>query len=231
MFTVKNHFHWKKLIYTNMKIKRFNESNEFEEIEDTLLDIYDLLGEPRKSEYKVGNKNGYTLSWPLGFQFDEFNGVDKLDKITKVFDTIKGIRSSQSRISGYDIEFKITHLLMVRLTPHSDEISDSYKFYIKQDGRVVLFSYGEIAKFLKDRGYRIKTVNVEEYNSGDNSMFTIKTDAPGEVCVQLATLVKNELEELSEDELDRPIIVTGYNNGIEFMPEEEKCYAELDRYN
>jgi len=159
-----------------MKIKRFNESSEFEEIEDTLLDIYDLLGEPTKDEYKVGSKTGYTLRWELGFQIDEFNGVDELDKITKVFDILKGIRSSQSRISGYDIEFKITHILIIRLTPHSDEVSDSYKFFI-------------------------------------------------------ATLVKNELEKLSEDELDRPIFVTGYNNGIEFVPEEEKCYVELDRYN
>ena len=214
-----------------MKIKRFNESSEFEEIEDTLLDIYDLLGEPTKDEYKVGSKTGYTLRWELGFQIDEFNGVDELDKITKVFDILKGIRSSQSRISGYDIEFKITHILIIRLTPHSDEVSDSYKFFIEQDGRMVLFSYGEIAKYLKDRGYRIKTVELEMYNHDDNSMFTVRTDAPGEVCVQLATLVKNELEKLSEDELDRPIFVTGYNNGIEFVPEEEKCYVELDRYN
>jgi len=214
-----------------MRLKRFNESVEFEEIEDTLLDIYDFLGEPRKEEYKVGDKNAYTLKWNLGFQVDEFNGVDKLEKITKVFDIIKSIRSSQSRISGYDIEFKITHQLIIRLTPHSDEISDSYKFFIKQDGRVVMFSYGEISKFLKDRGYRIRTADVDEYNSGDNSMFTVRTDAPGDVCVQLATLVNQELSLLSEDELDRRIFVTGYNNGIEFMPEEEKCYAELDRYN
>ena len=75
---------------------------------DTLLDIYDLLGDPRKEEYKVGDKTAYTLKWTLGFQVDEFNGVEELEKISKVFDIIKSIRSSQSRISGYDIEFKIT---------------------------------------------------------------------------------------------------------------------------
>lgn len=214
-----------------MRLKRFNESVEFEEIEDTLLDIYDFLGEPRKEEYKVGDKNAYTLKWNLGFQVDEFNGVDKLEKITKVFDIIKSIRSSQSRISGYDIEFKITHQLIIRLTPHSDEISDSYKFFIKQDGRVVMFSYGEISKFLKDRGYRIKDTDVEVYNLDDNSSVSISTDAPSEIMVELATMITTELEALDEDDYDRPVFVTGGTRSLSITPEEEKCYVELDRYN
>ena len=90
-----------------MKIKKFNESTEFEEIEDTLLDIYDLLGDPHKSEYNVGNKIAYTLSWDLGFTISEYNGSKELDLITEVFDVLKTIKSSQSRVLDYDVEFTI----------------------------------------------------------------------------------------------------------------------------
>lgn len=214
-----------------MKIKKFNESTEFEEIEDTLLDIYDLLGEPNKSEYNVGNKIAYTLSWDLGFTISEYNGSKELDLITKVFDVLKTIKSSQSRVLDYDVEFKLTSSLIVRLTPHSDEISSSYKFFIEQKWRSVFFSYGEIAKFLKDRGYRIKDTDVDEYNHGDNSSVSISTDAPGEVMVELATMITNELEALDNDTYDRPVFVTGGNGNLSITPEEEKCYAELDRYN
>jgi hypothetical protein len=215
-----------------MKIKRFNESTEFEDIEDTLLDIYDLLGEPNKSEYSVGNKIAYTLSWNLGFTISEYNGSKELDLITEVFDVLKTIKSSQSRVLDYDVEFKLTSCsLIVRLTPHSDEVSSSYKFFIKQNWRSVIFSYGEIAKFLKDRGYRIKNTDAEEYNSGDNSSVSISTDAPGEVMVELANMIYNELEALDNDTYDRPVFVTGGNGNLSITPEEEKCYAELDRYN
>lgn len=214
-----------------MKIKKFNESTEFEEIEDTLLEIYDLLGEPRKTDYNVGKKIAYTLSWDLGFTISEYNGSKELDLITKVFDVLKTIKSSQSRISDYDVEFKLTSSLIVRLTPHSDEVSSSYKFFIKQEWRSVVFSYGEIAKFLKDRGYRIKDTDVEEYNYGDNSSVSISTDAPGEVMVELATMISNELEALDNEDYDRSVFVTGGVNSLSITPEEEKCYVELDRYN
>jgi len=214
-----------------MKIKRFNESTEFEEIEDTLLDIYDLLGEPNKSEYSVGNKIAYTLSWDLGFTISEYNGSKELDLITKVFDVLKTIKSSQSRVLDYDVEFRLTSSLIVRLTPHSDEISSSYKFFIEQKWRSVIFSYGEIAKFLKDRGYKIKNTDIEEYNYGDNSSVSISTDAPGEVMTELATMISNELDALDDDDYDRPVFVTGGIGNLSITPEEEKCYAELDRYN
>jgi hypothetical protein len=214
-----------------MKIKRFNESTEFEEIEDTLLEIYDLLGEPNKSEYNVGKKIAYTLSWDLGFTISEYNGSKELDLITKIFDLLKTIKSSQSRVLDYDVEFRLTSSLIVRLTPHSDEISSSYKFFIEQKWRSVIFSYGEITKFLKDRGYKIKNTGIEEYNYGDNSSVSISTDAPGEVMTELATMISNELEALDDDDYDRPVFVTGGNGNLSITPEEEKCYAELDRYN
>lgn len=214
-----------------MKIKRFNESTEFEEIEDTLLEIYDLLGEPNKSEYSVGKKIAYTLSWDLGFTISEYNGSKELDLITKIFDLLKTIKSSQSRVLDYDVEFRLTSSLIVRLTPHSDEISSSYKFFIEQKWRSVIFSYGEITKFLKDRGYKIKNTGIEEYNYGDNSSVSISTDAPGEVMTELATMISNELEALDDDDYDRPVFVTGGNGNLSITPEEEKCYAELDRYN
>lgn len=214
-----------------MKIKKFNESSEFEEIEDTLLEIYDLLGDPNKSEYSVGNKMAYTLSWKLGFTISDYNGSKELEVMSKVFDVLKTIKSSQARVSGYDVEFKITDYLFIRLTPHSDEVSSSYKFFIKQEWRAVIFSYGEISKFLKDRGYRIKDTEVEEYNYGDNSSVSISTDAPREVMMELATMISNELESLDSDEYDRPVYVTSGLGILSITPENEKCYVELDRYN
>lgn len=208
-----------------MKIKKFNESSEFEEIEDTLLEIYDLLGEPNKSEYSVGNKMAYTLSWKLGFTISDYNGSKELEVMSKVFDVLKIIKSSQARVSGYDVEFKITDYLFIRLTPHSDEVSSSYKFFIEQEWRAVIFSYGEISKFLKDRGYKIK--NVYE----DNSSVSISTDAPREVMMELATMISNELESLDDEEYDRPVIVRGGTGSLSIIPENEKCYVELDRYN
>jgi hypothetical protein len=121
--------------------------------------------------------------------------------------------------------------LFIRLTPHSDEVSSSYNFFIKQDGRQVIFSYGEISKFLKDRGYRIKDTDVEVYNLDDNSSVSISTDAPSEIMVELATMITTELEALDEDDYDRPVFVTGGTRSLSITPEEEKCYVELDRYN
>jgi hypothetical protein len=212
-----------------MRIRRFNESAEFEEIEDTLLEIYDLLGNPEKSEYNIGGKVAYTLIWPLGFVIDEYNGSKELDFISKVFDALKTIKSSQLRIRDYDVEFKIKDNLFVRLTPHNEEVSTSYKFVINHDYDIVTFSYGEITKFLKDRGYRIKNTEQDWYNHDENSSIKILTDAPNLVCQELVDLIGNECNEVGEDEIFLDFI---YGDGfIELVPTEENLFVHLDRYN
>jgi hypothetical protein len=211
-----------------MRIRKFNESAEFEELEDTLLEIYDLLGNPEKSEYNIGGKLAYTLIWPLRFRIDEYNGSKELDFISKVFDALKTIKSSQLRIRDYDVEFKIEDNLFVRLTPHN-EVSTSYKFVINHDYDIVTFSYGEITKFLKDRGYRIKNAEQDWYNDDENSSIKILTDAPNLVCQELVDLIGNECNEVDEDEIFLDFI---YGDGfIELVPTEEDFFVHLDRYN
>jgi len=211
-----------------MKIKKFNESTEFEELEDTLLEIYDLLGEPEKSEYNIGGKLAYTLVWSLGFRIDEYNGSKELDFISKVFDALKTIKSSQLRIRDYDVEFKIEDNLFVRLTPHN-EVSTSYKFIIDHDYDIVAFSYGEITKFLKDRGYRIKNAEQDWYNDDENSSIKILTDAPNLVCQELVDLIANEANKDDEDEIFLDYI---FGDGfIELVPTEDNFFVHLDRYN
>lgn len=212
-----------------MRIKMFNESVEFEEIEDALLDIYDTFGEPNKSEFNVGDKISYILRWELPFSIGQYNGVDELEKITKVLECVKNLKSTQSRIVGYDVEFKISNMLFIRLTPISQDVSSTYNFFIKQDWRSIIFSYGEIAKFLKDRGFTIKSVDdtFDEYS--EQSEITIITNATTETCQELANLINNEIFKRTEDEsLDRDITCISGLGYIKIYPDQEKTHIELD---
>jgi len=209
-----------------MRIRKFNESAEFEELEDTLLEIYDLLGNPEKSEYNIGGKLAYTLVWPMGFRIDEYNGYKEIDLISKVFDLLKVIKSSQLRIKDYDVEFKIENRLFVRLTPHSSEVSTSYEFFVEDSYNGIILSYSEISKFLKDRGYRVKSAESDSEGSSESSTVVISTDAPRSVCSDLAIMINSEIEESCSD----PISVYSGDGFISITPEEE-CFVRLDRYN
>lgn len=226
-----------------MRIKMFNESIEFEEIEDTLIDIYDILGDPKKSEFKVGDKLAYVLRWELPFSISQYNGVKELDQIAKVLECVRNVKSSQNRLTGYDVEFKISNILFIRLTPISDNPSTNYKFFVKQDFRSIIFSYGEIAKFFKDRGYSIKSVDDPTDKSSETSEVIVMSNAPSEVCQELTNLINNEISLVYKDNWEsndegghlhaynsiyRKVSCESGEGYIRIYPEEEKTWIEID---
>jgi hypothetical protein len=209
-----------------MKIRKFNESVEFEDIEDTLLEIYDVLGEPYKSEFDILGQKAYLLRWNLSFSMGIYNGVKELEPITKVLDCIKNIKSSQSRIRGYNIEFKITNILFIRLTPIPDKPSENYKFYVGSESRNVIFSYSEISKFFTDRGYTIKDIKEDEDMNYDTVSIEIVTDANRETHIEFIEMINQEIK---ASKLLRPVYSYISGNSTIIRPEDEKTYVRLDQ--
>lgn len=177
----------------NKFTKLIKESDSFEEIEDTLLDIYDILGKPRISTFDVGENPAYVLRWNLDFSISEYNGVDVLDKMSLLFNCISNIKSSQKRISGYDIEFKIGVYFFIRLIPHSKSKSDKYNFIERIFTRKFIdLSYTEIIKFFKDRGY---SINVDYVHDIHFNHITISTKASQDIINEFITMFKSDLNE------------------------------------
>lgn len=159
------------------------ENIEFEDIEDSLLYIYDNFGEPRVLKTNLdGVKDGqmaYVLRWDIGFSINDYNGSEVLETTAKLFTALSELKSSQSRISGYDVDFKVSgSILFVRFIPHKKgESKGNYHFIIGQNWREVQLKYSEILRFFRDNGCKIKGIDNEDNEAYETSTVIISTDA------------------------------------------------------
>lgn len=205
------------------------EASEFEDMEDTLLLIYDLLGKPRISTFSVGESPAYVLKWTLDFSINEYQGSDVIDKVGKLFESIKEIRSSQRRIFRYRVEFKLAGVfLFIRLTPTSKSSSENYHFIKGQDWREIKLSYGEIARFFRDNGFSIKNIDIEDNELDETSSVIIVTNADTSTVRRFADMFNQEFD--SRKDIVRNIQANVYGgNSVSIFPEEEKTYVVIDQ--
>lgn len=203
-----------------------NESQDFEELEDNFIPIYDILGQPSISTLKFGDKNGYVFKWNLNFEIQNYNGSKEISDILKVFECITEVSRSTKRILDFDVEFKIDESLFVRLTPHSSDTDSEYKFIIKQEWRQIILDYGQVAKFFKDKGYSIRNVKLEDNEYEETTSIHIITDAPGWVTEQFKNLFKSEFnyEYIDEESINRRINCSSEEGRVFIFPEEEKTF-------
>jgi hypothetical protein len=205
-----------------------NESQNFEELEDHFVPIYDVLGQPSISTLKFGEKNGYIFKWNLNFELENYNGPKEISDIMKIFECIKTISQSTKRISDFDVEFKIqSESLYVRLTPDTQHDDVDYKFIVGQDWRNIIIDYGHVAKFFKDQGYSIRNTKIEDNEYEETSSLYIITDAPDYVTRQFVDLFKSEFnfEYIDEESINRRINCSASAGMIYIFPEDEKTFV------
>ena len=208
-----------------------NESQNFEELEDHFIEIYDILGKPNISTLKFGEKNGYIFKWNLNFEIENYNGPKEISDILSVFECIKTVSQSTKRIFDFDVEFKIDNGLYVRLTPKSSDSDAEYKFIIKQDYRQIILDYGQIAKFFKDRGYSIRNTKIEDNEYEETSSIHIITDAPGWITSQFENLFLSEFnyEYIDEENINRRINCSSEEGRVFIFPEDEKTFIVFNQ--
>jgi hypothetical protein len=207
-----------------------NESQDFEELEDNFIPIYDTLGQPKISKFKLGEKFGYVFKWDLSFDLENYNGSKEILDVQKVFECIKTVSQSSKRILDFDVEFKINDGLFVRLTPKSSDTDAEYKFIIKQEYRQIILDYGMIAKFFKDRGYSIRKTRIEDNEYEETSSIYITTDAPDYITNQFEDLFLSEFNyEYDEENINRRINCSTNSGMIFIYPEEEKTYVVFNQ--
>lgn len=208
-----------------------NESKNFEELEDHFVPIYDILGQPSISMLKFGDKEGYVFKWQLNFELENYNGTKEISDILGVFECIKTVSQSTKRILDFDVEFKIDNGLYVRLTPKSSDTDAQYKFIIKQEYRQIILDYGQIAKFLKDRGYSIRNTRIEDNEYEETSSIHIMTDAPSWVTNQFKSEFLSEFnyEYIDEENINRRINCSTEEGYIFIFPEDEKTYVVFNQ--
>lgn len=209
-----------------------NENQDFEDIEDSLLGIYDLFGEPRVVRTNVDksktNQMAYSLRWDMGFSMQEYNGIEVLSKTAQLLSILSDIKSTQNRLRSYEINFKISgQLLFIRLVPLADETDAraDYNFLIGQNGREVQFKYSEILRFFRDRNCKIKNILVDDNEYSQTSTLVIVTDADGSTKSEFRQIVMGELESKN---VDRDIDVGIAGTSIEIYPQDEKTYVVID---
>ena len=204
-----------------------NESKNFEELEDHFIPIYDILGKPSISTIKFGEKEGYTFKWNLNFEIENYNGSKEISDIMKIFECIQTISQSTKRILDFDVEFKISDGLYVRLTPQSSDEDAEYKFIVGQTWRQIVLDYGQIAKFFKDKGYSIRNTKIEDNEYEETSSIYIITDAPDYITSKFEEDFLSEFnyEYIDEESINRRISCTAEGNMVYIFPEEEKTFV------
>ena len=203
------------------------ENIEFEDIEDALLSIYDTYGEPRVVRSNIDGGLAHSLRWDLGFSLNEYSGVEALDKTAKLFTSLSELKSTQKRLTQFDVDFKVSGtMLFVRFIPkkQSKQAGD-YKFILGQDWREVQLKYSEIVRFFRDKGFKILNVEFEDNEAYETSSVIISTNADAQTLMEFERIFGENLE---EKEVDRSVEI-GLNGGrIEIYPSEEKTYVVLD---
>ena len=209
-------------IYYMIKFSKILESITIEEIEDYFLPINDVLESPVKKEIGTAPFIIYQFEWNLDFRIDEFNDINKIDKIIKCLETINELKTSQKRIIDYDIDFKIINKLVVRLTPREKGVPEEYNF-IRQNWREVLISYSAVVRFFKSRGFSvIKIEEIDNSESMESSTVQIVTNADTEVCQEFCNFLDDELSYL-----DREVAFKSSNGIIQIYPISEKTYVVI----
>jgi hypothetical protein len=208
-----------------------NESKDFEEIEDHIIPISDILGKPNVATLNYGEQVGYVFKWNLQFKLEEYNGSKEVQDIIKVFECVKELTSAMKRIEGYDVEFKIDNSLFVRISPKTQHDDNDYKFIVGQNWRNVIINYGQVAKFFKDQGYSIRNTKTEDNEYEETSSLYIITDAPNYVTRQFEDLFKAEFnyEYIDEETINRKINCNTNGGMIYIFPEDEKTFIVFNQ--
>lgn len=207
--------------------KLIKENVEFEDIEDALLSIYDTYGEPKVIKSNIDGGLAYGLRWDLGFSLNEYSGVDVLDKTAKLFTSLSELKSTQKRLTQFDVDFKVSGtMLFVRFIPKKQsKEAGGYKFILGQNWREVQLKYSEILRFFRDKGLKILNVDFEDNEAYETSSVIISTNADAQTLMEFERIFGENLE---EKEVDRSVEI-GLNGGrIEIYPPEEKTYVVLD---
>lgn len=207
------------------------ENVEFEDIEDALLPIYDTYGEPRVVKSNIDGGMAYSLRWDLGFSLSEYNGVEVLDKTAKLFTSLSELKSTQKRLTEFDIDFKVgTTMLFVRFIPKKQsKEANNYKFIIGQNGREIQLKLSEIVRFYRDKGIKIKNIQYDDNEISENCGITISTEPSGGVNSEFEEVFTSQYREMvNQDQIYREIGVSSGNNYISIEPYEEKTYIVLD---
>jgi hypothetical protein len=208
-----------------------NESQDFDQIQNSIIPLMDLLGRPEVATINYGEKSGYIFKWNLGFSILQYNGFSELEKISQIFESMKDLNQSINSIMNYDIDFKIEENLFVRITPKTVLESDSYNFIVGQNWRNIIVDYSKVSKFFKDHGYVIKNTKNEDSVYEQKTSIHILTDAPNYVTKQFEDLINSEIEHLYniEETLNRKITCTTNGGMVYIFPEDEKTFVVFNQ--
>lgn len=209
--------------------KILKESITIDEIEDYFLPINDILGSPKKNSIGKGDFVIYEFIWEIEFNISEYNEIDKLDNVIKCLDSIKELKTSQKRIEGYDINFRIENTLCVRLVPNNINSNIEYKFITeieeRNDGETyVTLSYSEVVRFFKNSELMVSITQSREHPNGCYLLITLnKIDHEANInfCKEIAT-------EFGKTGYGRMVSLEARNDGIVIYPERKKTYIVIE---
>ena len=127
--------------------KILKESISAEEVEDYFLNIEYIFGKPKIKSY---GDDIFEFEWNINLRIDEYNTVDSVDKILDAMSSLREIKTSQSRLLDYNVEFKMTNTLNVKITKKNID-KKNFKCSIYYNRTIVeeSISKGNLALFEK----------------------------------------------------------------------------------
>lgn len=205
--------------------KILKESISAEEVEDYFLNIEYIFGKPKIKSY---GDDIFEFEWNINLRIDEYNTVDSVDKILDAMSSLREIKTSQSRLLDYNVEFKMTNTLNVKITKKNID-KKNFKFIIGQDWREINIDYSELLRFFSS--YNIQVTNIEEdYNeSAEEASLKIYTKSRDnsdteEQLEEFCRILRKEIEDGDYD-----IEVYRSRDNIHISPLSEKTYVVLKR--
>lgn len=204
------------------------ESTSFDELEDHIIPISDVLGKHSVATLNFGDDAGYVFKWNLGFNITNYNGTKEVNDILKVFQCINDVSAAMTRLKGYIVDFKIDETsLSVRMTPQSESNDGEYKFIVGQNWKNVILDYAQIVKFFRDRGFSVRSVKYNDNEYKETSDVTIITDADVVATGEFEDLFKSEFNYLyiDEESINRSITCDVNGSNIYIYPTDEDTYV------
>lgn len=213
-------------------LRKFNEDTnsnfDISDLNESLLEVSDKLGEPTINTFQIGNDTGYVVQYSIPIAtIGEMTTDVFYDAIDTLYSTKDDILQTADRFSD---RFQTTisqnaGKLKIRLTPIKKQ-EGRYRFLKDCSGRSVVVSESEIRRWAMDNGLTINSIDNDDEEAYEMSSLDITFSSSNglQALVDLIDVEKDEWREKRGGELDREFDVYLNDNTLSLIPNEEKTY-------
>lgn len=216
-----------------MRILKFNESFDNNDILENFQNISDILGDPEFKKIDFNNSHKYVLTWKFDFDLtNKSKAIEIIPNLKSIVDELDDVLSAVDRLPDFEILISFRKELIIELLPKKNE-SGNYSF-IKDFlyGRVLIINREEIERYAINNNAIVTkydtTYSMSEITETNELLITF--NIPGDYISNLHELISSEIIEKSGEDFEnfngRSYEVGLNSKSISIYPLEEKSYVK-----